>query len=56
MRLFVIMRMFVGVIEPVVMHMGMHGTDRRQFFRFVRVQSIEVIGVIVTAPQVANVS
>src|SRR5580700_7949560 len=49
------MWMFVGVIEPVVVHMGMHGADLRQFFRLMGVHSIEVIGMIVTAPQVANV-
>src|SRR5712692_11317787 len=52
---FMVVRMLVRVIGPVLVHVTMRGTNRREFICFVSVRSAEVMVMIMTAPEVLRI-
>src|SRR5712692_5588772 len=50
-----LLRMLVLVIGPVLVHVTMRGTNRREFMRFVSVRSAEMMVMVMTAPEVLRI-
>src|SRR5215471_15188703 len=52
---FMVVRMLVRVIGPVLMHVTMHSTNGREVMRIVSVRSAEMMVMVMTAPEVLRI-